>query len=115
MADFENYPVVAARIALEIERKMIALEVDWHNDLALRNLAVQIMAHDPRQGYIAGSPGDEASILKELSGLVGLMLRTMEESAQGGEEVSGSDAWKALARALWATKEFPSSKSVTEG
>ena len=115
MASFENYPEASKQICLEIERKFVSLGVDWRDEFALRNLAVQVMAQDPAAGYSAVLTGDRADILKELYGLVGIMLRTQEESAAGGSELSGTDAWKAFARALWAVKEYPSAESLKSG
>ena len=39
-------------------------------------------------------------------GLAGIMLKTMEESAEHCIESHGGEAWKAFARALWAEERL---------
>ena len=40
--------------------------------------------------------------MRVVFGLAGIMLKTMEESAEIGVESHGGTAWKSFARALWA-------------
>lgn len=105
MADFENYEGTAANIALEIERKLIALGVDYRDTHALRGLAREAFEYE--KGSRTGMPamGSEKSKV-ELYGLIGLMFTTMREGAQHGRQLHGSDAWKAMAKAMWAEKEL---------
>jgi hypothetical protein len=106
MADFEHYHGTASNIALEIERKLIALGLDWQDSAAMYQLANEALASDSHASFAGlhtASPEDLARI--QLFGLIGLMLRTMEEGADSGQEIHGSEVWKSLAKALWAAKE----------
>ncbi|MDQ8020667.1 MAG: hypothetical protein REI94_02435 [Moraxellaceae bacterium] len=106
MAGFEDYGGTASRIAAEIERKLIALGVDWRDEARLRELAREALAYDSSKGFPgAGSRDVQKRVKVELYGLVGVMMMTMGESADHGLEVRGNDAWRAVAKALWAEKE----------
>ncbi|HEX5127317.1 MAG TPA: hypothetical protein VFW00_11300 [Rhodocyclaceae bacterium] len=111
MTDFENYTGTASRVALEIERKLIALGIDWHDDLKLREFAREALSFDA--SHIKQGDAKQAARI-ECYGLIGLMLKTMEESAENGYEVHGSDVWKALARALWLEKDLQGTKGPVQ-
>lgn len=106
MAGFENYDQDTKDIELEIERKGIALGIDWKDEAQVRTLARDALdfAHaNERDKEIDANHVDFTKLARiELFGLAALMLRTMEESAIYGFESHGGDAWKAFARALWA-------------
>lgn len=104
MAGFENYEQDTKDIELEIERRGVALGIDWQDDKQVRALAREAIEHLASDLKLAAtSPIDYALLAKvELFGLAALMLRTMQESASVGFETHGGDAWKAFARALWA-------------
>ena len=108
MAGFENYPEDTREIELEIERKGIALGIDWNDTAQVRALAREAIEHgkeDIRRA--AADPTDYQLLTKvDLFGLAQLMLHTMEESAAAGVETHGGPAWKAFARALWAEAEL---------
>ena len=106
MADFELHTEQAREIEREIERKGIALGIDWSNEVQVRELAHEAMQHFAEHLHRASStPHDRKQMAKvELFGLAALMLQTMTESAMRGFETHGGDAWKAFARALWAEK-----------
>jgi len=108
MAGFENYQQDTKDIELEIERRGVALGIDWHDERQVRALAKEALdftAADARRTH-AGQI-DYARLAKiELFGLAGLMLRTMEESAHIGFESHGGEVWKIFARALWAEKKL---------
>lgn len=114
MADFENHAAAAAGITAEIERKLVALSIDWRDGMAMRQLAREALTYDKSQTFpgIGIAPVGQLTRM-ELCGLIGLMLATMTEGAQKGEELHGSDAWKALARALWEEKEGHSQAGST--
>ena len=103
MAGFENYAKGTTEIELEIERKGIALGIDWADDGQVRALAREALDHladDVKRA--AAHPEDHRLMAKvDLFGLAALMLRTMEESAGVGVESHGGLAWKAFAKALW--------------
>jgi len=104
MAGFEDYAADTREIELEIERKGLALGVDWTDDGQVRALAREALDHSASDIRLAASgPVDHRLMAKvDLFGLAALMLRTMEESAGVGIESHGGPAWKAFARALWA-------------
>lgn len=107
MTGFENYTEEARQIEQEIERKGIALGIDWSNDAQVHALAREALdcicgeLHVPSSG-----PVDHKLMTKlDLFGLAGIMLKTMEESANIGIVSHGGPAWKAFAKALWAEKK----------
>ncbi len=104
MAGFENYSQEIREIEQEIERKGIALGINWDDDAQVRSLAREALDHATGEIKISASdPVDPKLMAKlDLFGLTGIMLRTMEESATVGIESHGGAAWKAFARALWA-------------
>ncbi|MEC5385050.1 hypothetical protein VVD49_04905 [Uliginosibacterium sp. H3] len=105
MADFEDHVGASAGISLEIERKLVALGVDWQDESALRQVAGEVLQYDASttvEGVDKG--GDRKLVFMELCGLIGLMNTTLAESATDGQQAHGRDSWKALAKALWAAK-----------
>lgn len=104
MAGFEHYGEDTREIEREIERKGIILGIDWNDEVQVRALAREAIAHGQETIHrAAANPGDHQLLAKvDLFGLAGLMLRTMEESAGVGIESHGGPAWKSFARALWA-------------
>ncbi len=104
MSGFENYSQDTRAMELEIERKGIALGIDWSDEVQVRALAREALDFKPDAVHLAADhqvdPQQMARL--DLFGLAGLMLKTMQESAELGFESHGGDAWKAFARALWA-------------
>lgn len=108
MSGFENYARSTNEIEQEIERKGIALGIDWQDEVQVRALAREALAHVAADEKLsATAPVDHRRLAKlELFGLAAIMLRTMEESAVQGVESHGGEAWKAFAKALWAEAEL---------
>ena len=108
MAGFEDYARDTREIELEIERRGIALRIDWQDEVQVRALAREALAHSADDARLAAAnPGDYRLLAKvDLFGLAGIMLKTMEESARQGIESHGGAAWKAFARALWAEAQL---------
>ena len=106
MAGFENYTEEVREIEQEIERKGIVLGIDWDDEIQVRRLAREALDHDSGEQRIsATSPLDPKLMAKlDLFGLAGIMLKTMEESANVGIESHGGAAWKSFAKALWAER-----------
>jgi hypothetical protein len=104
MAGFENYTEEVREIEQEIERKGIVLGIDWDDEVQVRRLAREALDHaSGEQRISATNPVDQELMAKlDLFGLVGIMLKTMEESASVGVESHGGAAWKSFAKALWA-------------
>ncbi|MBL8470299.1 MAG: hypothetical protein KF778_20085 [Rhodocyclaceae bacterium] len=98
----------AEQIGIEIERKAVALQLDWKNEAMLRALAREAMDPDARKHVIEqAGHGDRMAIVKaEMFGLIALMERTMAGCADLGWLCHGDQNWKALGRALWAEKEL---------
>lgn len=107
MSGFENYARNTDEIELEIVRKGIVLGIDWQDEVQVRALAREALSHVAADLKIdVEEPLNHRALAKlELFGLAGIMLRTMEESAEQGIESHGGEAWKAFARALWAEAE----------
>lgn len=108
MSGFENYAGNTKDIELQIERKGVALGIDWNNEAQVRNLAREALDPATRDIHVSTSaPVDYQLMAKlELFGLAAIMLRTMEESANSGVECHGGVAWKAFAKALWAEVNY---------
>lgn len=105
MAGFEDLQKQATMIAKELEWKLDLLGVDWRNETELRALAREALQHRAKEGHPAFDPDHPGYHTRlEVFGLIGLMLKAMEEGAMEGVQVHGSDVWKALARAIWAEK-----------
>ena len=104
MAGFENYVETAKAIEHEIATKGIVLGIDWNDESQIRALAHEALEHladDVK--HVSSGPVDYKLMAKvELFGLAGMMLRTMEESADIGIESHGGVAWKAFSKALSA-------------
>lgn len=111
MAGFENFAQDTQDIELEIERKGIALGIDWKDERQVRALAREALEHLAQEVKLAATPPLDYALLAkvELFGLAGLMLHTMQESASTGFECHGGEAWKSFARALWAEARLPES------
>jgi len=108
MAGFENYTIDTSEIEHAIERKGVVLGIDWSDKAQVRGLAREALNHVAADVKIdASQPIDYKLMAKlDLFGLAGIMLKTMEESAEVGFESHGGPAWKAFASALWAEGEL---------
>ena len=107
MSGFEHYAANAREIETEILRKGIALGIDWDDPAAVRALAHEAIDHlEHEVDTAASTPADYQLLAKvDLFGLAGLMLKTMEKSAEQGFESHGGPVWRVFAQALWAEKE----------
>lgn len=101
MSGYENYAREAQLLEHEIEIKGVILNIDWSNEVQVRELAHQAL--DCKRGEFDGEPDEPLDRARlELFGLAQLMLKVMKESADVGVDTHGGPAWKAFARALWA-------------
>lgn len=98
MSGFENYERQLAELEHEIAVRLQVLHIDIHNEAALRLLAREAM-HCPQQCPEGASVEERAKA--DLFGFAALMLKTMSESADHGEELHGGPVWKAFGKALW--------------
>ena len=103
MGLFENYRQEADAIEKEIERKGVALGIDWSDEVQVRALAREALADAGGAASQAARHLDDRDALTraELFGLAALMLKTMEQSAQEGMHTHGGPIWKTFGRALW--------------
>ena len=111
MSELENQKGEALLISTEVARMLVALGVDWMNESEMRAIAREALAyHGSESTHHVAAEDIEARAKHKLFGLTALMLRTMEEGAELGEHVHGSEIWKALAKALWAEKSSGSAQ-----
>lgn len=104
MSGFENFASEAAAIELELQRKGIALGIDWEDAAQMRTLARAALDCKPAEiDCDIDAPLETARF--ELFGLAQLMLNVMQESAGENIHTHGGTVWKAFARALWAEHE----------
>jgi hypothetical protein len=98
------YQTEASRLALEIERKLVILGVDWHSPRDMQSLAQRVLETDAKRiSHVSGNSHHEIAWI-ELCGLIGLMNTLMAGSAEKNVEVHGNEAWKAVSQALWKEK-----------
>ena len=105
MSGFENYSREAAQIEHEIETKGVILDIDWNDEVQVRELARQAL--DCKLCAVDCEPDEPLDRARlELFGLAQLMLTVMKESANEDIDTHGGPAWKAFARALWAEHDL---------
>lgn len=102
MSQIEHHSNEIAQIELELKRKMIALNLDWHDTQAMAQLAAECKVFGPEQARVAFASGDHAKKARaELFSLASLMMQTMENATLEGREVHGGEVWKAFGRHLY--------------
>ena len=83
-------------------RKMLALGLDWHDDVAMKKLASECKAFGPQQAQVAFASNDMAMKTKaEIFVLASLMMKTMGSAANEGRDVHGGEVWKAFGKHLY--------------
>ena len=100
MSGFENFSRDAAELERGIEMCGVALNVDWHDEKAVRALAREALQGSAHVQALLRDPSASKRTRGELFALGVLMLRTMQESAEIGVMTHGGPAWKAFGRAL---------------
>ena len=101
MSGFENYARETAELELELERKGVALNIDWNNSIQVRELAREALDYKPGISSVYHDHTDEATRVA-LFGIAQLMLKVMTESAEDHMLSQGGPVWKAFAKALWS-------------
>ena len=102
MSQTENHWAEVANIELELQRYMIALNLDWHDDAAMTQLAAESKDFGPGNANAAYASNDPTRITKaKLFGLVAMMLQTMQSAANDNRDVHGGELWKAFAKHLY--------------
>lgn len=100
MSGFEHFATQAVEIEREIERKGIALGIDWHDAATVDALARAALDVRPERLEC----DNDQPLLKarhELFGLAHLMLQVMEASARERIHTHGGPIWKIFGGALW--------------
>lgn len=102
MSQIENHWDEISQIETELMRHMIALGLDWHDEIAMTLLANECKVFGPTNAQTAYASHDQRLITKaDLCGLVSVMLRTMENAAREERDVHGGEVWKALGKHLY--------------
>lgn len=102
MSQIDHHSAEVSHIETELMRRMIALGLDWHDESAMMQLALQCKAFGPADAQAAYASQDYAQISKaEIFALASMMLRTMESAALEGREVHGGEVWKAFGKHLY--------------
>lgn len=103
MSQIENHRNEVSQIETELMREMIALGLDWHDDAAMRKLALECKAFGPADADAAYASNDSKRITRaKLFALVSLMLRTMESAALENRDVHGGEVWKSFGKHLYS-------------
>jgi hypothetical protein len=102
MSQNENHWDEVSRIETELMRHMIALGLDWHDEIAMTQLATECKTFGPGNAKAAYASKDQRLITKaQLFGLVSTMIQTMESAARDSRDVHGGEVWKAFAKHLY--------------
>jgi len=102
MSQTENHWDEIVQIETELMRHMIALNIDWHDESAMIQLATECKNFGPVDAHAVYAENDRQQITKaELFGLVSIMIRTMESAALDQRDVHGGEVWKALGKHLY--------------
>jgi hypothetical protein len=102
MSQTENQWTEVANIELELQRYMMALGLDWHDEAAMAQLAAECKNFGPADAKAAYASNDPRLITKaKFFGLVAMMIQTMESAANDNREVHGGEVWKAFGKHLY--------------
>jgi hypothetical protein len=101
MSGFENYDRETAELELELQRKGVALNIDWNNAAQVREIA-RAALHCKPATMDCDHHDPEQMARFALYGIAQLMLRVMTESARDEIHSHGGPVWKTFARSLWA-------------
>ena len=101
MSQIEDHWDEVAHIETELMRHMIALGLDWHDEIAMMLLATESKSYSPAKAQAAYTSKDQRLITKaQLFGLVSTMIQTMENAARENRDVHGGEVWESFARHL---------------
>lgn len=103
MSQIENHWDEVSQIETELVRHLVALGLDWHDDIAMQQLATECKAFGPSHAQAAYASNDRKQKTKaELFALISVMIRTMESAARDDRDVHAGEAWKALGKHLYS-------------
>ena len=108
MSQIENHYDEISSIETELMRHMIALGLDWHDEVSMIHLAAECKAFGPVQANAAYASHDRTQKTKaELFALASIMLKTMASAASENREVHAGEVWKALGKHLYDDYPLP--------
>jgi hypothetical protein len=108
MSQIENHYDEVSRIEIELQRHLIALGLDWHNEVTMLHLAAECKSFKSANAQAAYSSNDRTLRTKaELFALASLMLRTMASAADANREVHAGEVWKAFGKHLYDDYPLP--------
>jgi hypothetical protein len=106
LSQIENHYDEVSNIETELRRHMIALGLDWQNEVSMMQLAVECKAFKSSHAQAAFASHDRVQKTKaEIFALASLMLRTMENAAGENREVHAGEVWKSFGKHLY--EDFP--------
>jgi hypothetical protein len=102
MSQIEHHRNETSQIETELMRKMLALGLDWHDDAAMKKLALECKNFGPDQAKVAFASTDRSDRTKaEFFVLASLMMKTMGSAANESRDVHGGEVWKAFGKHLY--------------
>ena len=108
MSQIENHYDEVSRIETELQRHMIALGLDWHDEAKMIQLAAECKAFKSANAQAAYASKDRTLKTKaELFALASIMLKTMASAADDNREVHAGEVWKAFGKHLYDDYPLP--------
>jgi len=103
MSQIENQWEQIKHIETGIMRHMLALGLDWNDEVAMARLARECKTFSAADAQAVYASGDRTRKTRaELFAMVSIMIKTMEEAANENRDVHGGDVWKAFAKHLYS-------------
>ncbi len=102
MSEVENHWAEVRQIETQLLRHLLALGVDWQNEMQMQALANECKTFGPQNAHAAYAAHDARQVTRaELFGLVSIMVKTMESAAKDERDVHAGPVWKAFAKHLY--------------
>ncbi len=103
MTGFEQFDETALEIEHEMSIKAVVLGIDWNNPQQIRELAHEALSYSKGElgSLMQNEPDAQTRAKVEFFALAGLMLKTMQTSAEAGVDTHGGVVWKTFGRALF--------------
>ena len=103
MSQIENQWEQIKHIETGIMRHMLALGLDWNDEVAMARLARECKTFSAAHAQAVYASGDRTRKTRaELFAMVSIMIKTMEEAANENRDVHGGEVWKAFAKHLYS-------------
>ena len=108
MSEIENHRDEVSNIETELKRHMIALGLDWHDEVTMMHLAAECKTFKSANAQAAYTSNDRTQKTKaELFALASIMLRTMASASDANREVHAGEVWKAFGKHLYDDYPLP--------